>query len=284
MELFKHVIKTSRPLFWTTHLLSIFIGAAAVDISPLNNIMFYLAILILVFPLALFVYSVNDYYDSYSDSINARKNGVLGLKNKADRILLIYCFISWAVILTSLIILSPHTISYFLIYSFLLYFYSAKPLRLKGIPVIDTLVGGGFYFASTGIIASMMISGKGFDIMNIPTSYLYLIIVGIIIHLLGAIIDESYDKKEGTITTAVFLGSKITALISIILGFIGISIIKNNIFFVIGLLGPMIIALICIITNFKENTRMKVLISIFGIIAVFIMGLFLLIINPEWLR
>lgn len=284
MKLIKHVIKTSRPLFWTTHLLSIFIGAAAVDSSPLSNLKFYQAILVLVFPLALFVYTVNDYYDSYSDSINERKNGILGLKNKSDKILLIYCFISWIIVLISLIILSPHTISYFLIYSFLLYFYSAKPLRLKGIPVIDTLVGGAFYFASSGVIASMMISGMYFDLLNIPTSFIYLAITGIIIHLLGAITDESYDKKEGTNTTAVFFGSKITALICIVLGLMGILIVRYNVFFVIGLTGPMIISLMCIITNFKDNTRMKIFISIFGIIAVFIMGFLLLIINPEWLR
>jgi 4-hydroxybenzoate polyprenyltransferase len=130
----------------------------------------------------------------------------------------------------------------------------------------------------------MMISGKCFDFTNIPTGFIYLGIVGIIIHLLATILDEKCDKEEGTKTTAVFLGSRNTALLCLVIGAVGIILVRYNIFFVIGLVSTMVVALISIFTNFKDSTRLKILVSALGIVGTFLMGLVLLLINPGYLR
>ena len=79
--MFLRIIKTSRPLLWLMNITSLTIGISSAGETVLLTPLFYYLVVIFSFPYSLFVYGINDYYDSKSDNLNNRKGGILGIKH-----------------------------------------------------------------------------------------------------------------------------------------------------------------------------------------------------------
>ena len=99
----------------------------------------------------------------------------------------------------------------FTVFLFLSYFYSAKPLRFKTIPFLDS--ASNILYILPGVFSYYQVTG------NLP---LTIIIAGAFLHtsamhLFSAVPDIEFDKQVNLRTTAVLLGEKMSLILCLIL-------------------------------------------------------------------
>jgi len=173
----------------------------------------------------------------------------------------------------------------YLLASILLYYYSAKPIRFKGIPLIDAVVGGGMFFISVGVFAYLMYGGTIASLVNnFPVGFLTLFIMGTAMLLVGAVFDMKYDKAGGINTSAVFFGWKIVLWFCVLISLLGVYLARENWFY----LTLMLISVGLSGVQFSEKIRKSVVVRlVLSKIMIYFIFLFVLttaILNIEILR
>lgn len=169
-------------------------------------------LLMMTMPLNLFVYGINDIFDYETDRENKRKGGIQGgvLPKKFHKIVYGYAFIASALFLfSSVVTLDLANIAVSAGLLLVAYFYSSPPLRLKEIPVVDSLSNALMF-----LLTYMIGWSYGGRLIELPLK-VYLVSLGVAgIHALTAIVDYVPDKKAGVKTIATILGRRWTALFS----------------------------------------------------------------------
>lgn len=202
----------SRPVFWPSTFLVFLLGVTFSG-SPITASALIFAGL-WAFPYSLWIYAVNDLSDVGSDLANPTKGGISGARVKnGDRELLInLSFIAAVVIILPSIVFAPHP-GYLLFAGIALlvpYLYSAKPVRLKERPPLDSLSNGLF-------VAAVFLGGYFFSGEAGPGTMIARIALGILlvvagIHAIGALRDYSSDRRARAYTIAVAWGQQGAAL------------------------------------------------------------------------
>jgi lycopene elongase/hydratase (dihydrobisanhydrobacterioruberin-forming) len=251
------IIKTSRPLFWLTHYGAFTFGAVASGNFSFADFHYWLALVLLFLPFSLFVYGINDYYDQESDNHNDRKGGVFGEKHTAEfaqklpllgfsglfvTVVGFGLFFDWRVVLTLIILFC------------ILYFYSAPPLRFKGIAILDFLTGGALYIGLIWLMGYFTFSNT---LIGLPAGLILMIICGSSLHIAGAVMDMKPDRIQGIQTTPLTLGIYPTLVLTLLINIVGLIILHNNPLFVIF----MLIAIIAVITFSWEKVRTSTLVE-----------------------
>lgn len=174
---------------------------------------FFLYFFYFLIPSNVFLYGVNDYWDYETDILNPKKEHEEYRVAKHERRAL--KIINMVILLFSLVIilLQVDNIQRLItgIFVFLSYFYSAKPLRFKDIPFLDS--ASNILYIIPGIFAYYLASG------NLPSRIILL--AGFLhtfsMHLFSAIPDITFDKKTGIKTTAVYLGKTLSLTLCFLL-------------------------------------------------------------------
>ncbi len=212
-EILKVLIRTSRPAGW---LITPFIFLAGLKISGSDlNLISTIQMLLLSFPFSLFLFGINDIYDYETDKLNPRKKNIEGgvLEPKYHKIVKISSLISAFVLLISSF-LTKNLWNIFLMSLLLLlsYFYSTPPIRLKSIPIIDSLSNGlGF------LLAFSLGYTFGNNPLDIPIK-IYAASLGVAgVHSFSTIQDYPYDKKAKVRTISTVFGKRFSAFFSLIL-------------------------------------------------------------------
>jgi homogentisate phytyltransferase/homogentisate geranylgeranyltransferase len=169
-----------------------------------QNLIPFLVFIISILCLTSFTFAINNYFDADSDKENPRRKHINAIasgrisKNTGILIILLLAIIT-------LLISFFYKIEVFLFSGFLLFFgwsYSAPPLRLKGLPVMDVIWH--FFGFFLGIIWSSLIAGNiGLITWLVAFSLGIFSAVG---QVCNHIIDYSFDKESGTNTFAVWAG------------------------------------------------------------------------------
>lgn len=204
------IIRTSRPLYWLVHSSLFITGAVASGRFSYTDKRFVLAALLLTLPFSLFVYAINDYYDRESDRNNPRKGGAFGERHDEEsaRRLRAYGFFGLCVTLAGFALLDIRLFVPVLSLSAVLYYYSTPPVRLKSVPALDALSGGGVYTLALAIFGFLLFDGKlEPSLYAIPTSFSAAFVLGVVFHLMAAAVDEVPDREQGTLTSAVYFGA-----------------------------------------------------------------------------
>ena len=161
----------------------------------------------------LVVFGVNDVYDYESDKRNPRKvidgleGGLLDPIFHSDVLKAAYC--STAFIITSALITGgrENVIATILLVA-LGWQYSSPPLRLKEIPILDSLSNGGIVFLAWFCGFSF----SGLSIFEIPSKGIMLSLCTTGIHALGAVMDTEADMASGQRTIATAFGKRPAAI------------------------------------------------------------------------
>ena len=189
--------------------------------------------LLLSFPYALFVFGVNDVYDYATDKLNGRKRLVQGLvlHPRYHRMVMRYVWISGALImLCSLLTLNLSNIILTVLLLLFSYFYSARPIRLKELPIIDSLSNG-----FVVLFVSLLGFSFGQPIMELPIKVIFAVICVAGIHALATILDYDADSRAHVKTFATVLGKRSAAFFAsvifvLVLFFSGIASLMLNIY------------------------------------------------------
>ena len=227
-EYFNLAIKVSRIRFWFYVAGPFTVGCiyGTQRLLDLATPEFFTYMFYFLIPANIFLYGVNDYYDYETDLLNPKKQGKEYLVPEEERKILRNLLIITGALSLILIPFQKDNTERIIFTSFLFlsYFYSAKPLRFKAIPFLDS--ASNILYVLPGVFSYYQVTG------NLPPT---IIIAGAFLHtsamhLFSAVPDIEFDKQVNLKTTAVFLGEKPSLILCLILwtGLAAISLIADN--------------------------------------------------------
>ncbi|HRH24745.1 MAG TPA: prenyltransferase [Candidatus Paceibacterota bacterium] len=207
---FKEVIKVSRPRFWlyeaATFGLVGTVGALQ-GLSFFSDWRYWVFALYFLIPANILIYGINDIFDYETDKLNPKKgDGAYEALVPPERQRSLW---KW-ILLTNIpfFFFVPHSIELilsFLAFVFFASFYSAKPIRAKAKPFIDSLFSAGHYVA-TGVFGYYLAGGIAFPTVGVIAGMLW----AVAMHAYSAVPDIKADLGAGLHTIAIMIGEKRT--------------------------------------------------------------------------
>ncbi|MGV8912080.1 MAG: prenyltransferase [Rhodoglobus sp.] len=205
---------SSRPLSWVN---TAFPFAAAYYLTTgVVDLTFVLGTLFFLVPYNLAMYGINDVFDYESDLRNPRKGGVEGalLAPRMHRPTLIAAAVSTLPFIVYLVIIgNPLSWLVLLVSMFAVVAYSAKGLRFKERPLLDSLTSS-THFVSPAIYA-LVLTGAVF------TAQLWAILAafflwGIASHAFGAVQDVLADRAANISSIGTVIGARATTRFAVL--------------------------------------------------------------------
>lgn len=164
------------------------------------------SLLFFLIPANILIYGINDIYDYETDRLNAKKVEYEALLYPKDHATVwkwvigtslpfvsLFFFVSW-----------PAAVS-LVLFVFFATFYSAKPIRAKVRPGLDSFFSASHYVV-TGVYGYFLVGGVGFPILGIVAGLLW----SMAMHAYSAVPDIIADKESGIETVATRLGARAT--------------------------------------------------------------------------
>jgi lycopene elongase/hydratase (dihydrobisanhydrobacterioruberin-forming) len=216
----QRLLSISRPRFWIYELGPYVVGIAAAaqgDLSVWVLFPVLLFFLFFLYPANIYIYGINDIFDYETDKLNPKKVSYESLVEphewrKLWTHILIVCT---PFLLYALFSLSTPALLALLAFFFFAGFYSAKPIRAKARPFLDSIFSAGHYVA-TGVFSYLLVRG----ILDLEVSWIPLavcVVAGmswaISMHAYSAVPDIEADKGAKLPTIATTLGKKGTILL-----------------------------------------------------------------------
>ncbi len=213
----KRIYTISRPRFWIYEIGPYIVGIAA---AASNTHSIWLIPIIIIFfffftyPANIYIYGINDIYDYETDKLNPKKVSYESLVHPREhRSLLKHIFLVTAPFLIyGIFTLSIQSLVALCLFFFFAGFYSAKPIRAKARPILDSIFSAGHYVA-TGVFSYILAS----ELLefNISWTALSICIVAsmawaISMHAYSAVPDIQADKDAHLETIATKLGKNKT--------------------------------------------------------------------------
>ena len=195
----------SRPRFWFYVAGPFTVGCiwGAQRATALLTPEFFAYLLYFLLPANVFLYGVNDYWDHDTDRLNPKKGDKEYLVDPSERTTLKVVLIAITVISLALMVFqSWGQRLVFGAFLFLSYFYSAKPLRFKATPILDST--SNFLYALPGVFGYLLFTGK------LPPTIIMLaaLLHSSAMHLFSAIPDIEWDRDVNLMTSAVKIGER----------------------------------------------------------------------------
>ncbi|MEK6822685.1 MAG: prenyltransferase, partial [Nanoarchaeota archaeon] len=209
----KQAFLSSRPISWINIAFVVVVAAWLTKEGLTTKAVFTTLYFTLPFNLAL--YGINDIYDYPSDARNPRKNSVEGglLPPIAHRPM--WLMIALLNIPFIIYVVASGSIAAILIFLFLLFTtfaYSAPPLRLKEVPVLDSFV------SATHFVTPFVFALAFFDTTNYPVLDIIAFVCWCMAsQALGAIQDITVDKEVKMKSVATMLGPFSSGMYSLFL-------------------------------------------------------------------
>ena len=205
---FKQIIKISRPRFWLYEAATFgLVGTVA----AMNGTFFFsdwrywVFALYFLIPANILIYGINDIFDYETDKLNPKKGTYEALVAPKDQSSL-WKWILWTNIPFFFFVpfKLPLLLSFFA-FVFFASFYSAKPIRAKAKPVIDSLFSAGHYIA-TGVFGYYLAGGISFPLVGIIAGMCW----AVAMHAYSAVPDIKADFAAGLQTIAIMIGERRT--------------------------------------------------------------------------
>jgi len=204
---------SSRPLSWVN---TAFPFAAAYFLSGGDLVTLIVGTLYFLIPYNLAMYGINDVFDYESDLRNPRKGGVEGavLDRSMHRPTLIAVAVTNIPFVVYLVAVgSPISWLVLAISLFAVVAYSAKGLRFKEIPFVDSLTSS-THFVSPAVYG-LVLAGATFTpqlVALLGAFFLW----GVASHAFGAVQDVIADREGGLASVATVIGARATVRLSVV--------------------------------------------------------------------
>ncbi|WP_061944877.1 prenyltransferase [Brevibacterium ravenspurgense] len=227
----KHLFLSSRPLSWVNTAYPF--GAAYLLMGGGLSLDFWLGCLLFLVPYNLAMYGINDVFDYESDMRNPRKGGVEGsvLDPALHRPTLLAAVLSCLPFVLYFLVTAPWVAKAMLVFSlFAVVAYSAKGLRFKEIPVLDsvtsslhfstpawfgvTLLAGGVGGDSAGAGTGSGVLGSGVSAAGV-VGLIAFFLWGMASQAFGAVQDIGPDREAGLKSIATAFGARGTVAVAV---------------------------------------------------------------------
>ena len=210
----RNLFVSSRPLSWVN---TAFPFAAAYLLSGGDVVTLVIGTLYFLIPYNLAMYGINDVFDYESDLRNPRKGGVEGavLDRSMHRPTLIAVAITNIPFVVYLAAVgSPLSWLVLAISLFAVVAYSAKGLRFKEQPFLDSITSSTHFVSPT--VYGLVLAGAAFT----PQLWALLgafFLWGMASHAFGAVQDVIADREGGLASVATVIGARATVRLSVVM-------------------------------------------------------------------
>lgn len=206
----KLLFTSSRPISWINTAFPFAAGylyfTQSIDLFVVLGFLFFLI------PYNLLMYGINDVYDYESDMRNPRKGGVEGavVPKKYHRLILWWSYALPAPFIVVLCGIHPASTWVLLACLFFVVAYSAKGLRFKEIPFVDSITSS-LHFVGPLLYALSVVGWPEQAWPIVAAFFLW----GIASQSLGAIQDVDADKQAGLSSISTVIGERATVYFSL---------------------------------------------------------------------
>ncbi|MBL8182338.1 MAG: prenyltransferase [Blastocatellia bacterium] len=201
------ILKVSRPRFWVYLLGPYLVGlvAAVATREELLNLHYAIFAIYFTLPANLLVYGVNDICDYETDKLNPKKADYEALVTPERRsTILLAILLSNLPFVAGLIYVPLVAINALVAFLLLSVFYSAKPIRAKAKPFLDSAFN--ILYILPGVFAYAMVSGDLLPWQAIVAGGLWTAAM----HAYSAVPDIEADREADLSTIATALGANLT--------------------------------------------------------------------------
>jgi 4-hydroxybenzoate polyprenyltransferase len=209
------ILWSSRPLSWINtafpFALAYYVTTESIDGVLVLGFFFFLI------PYNLLMYGINDVFDYESDVRNPRKGGVEGalLPPELHRATLFASTLIPLPFLVPLVIWgSPTATGVLALALFFVVAYSAKGVRFKEIPFLDSLTSSAHFVMPA--LYGLVVAGATFSALTVTLLGAFLL-WGMASHAFGAVQDVVADRQAGVASIATVIGAKGTVRFAIAL-------------------------------------------------------------------
>ncbi len=240
LDKIKKLTLISRPISWPNTAYP-FMAALLVTGGEVNTL-FWVGTLYFLVPYNLLMYGINDVFDYESDMRNPRKGGLEGAKEQKSL---------HPLIITAAVLVNIPPLVYLLLHGsltanitllavvFLVVAYSAKGLRFKEIPVLDSVTSS-LHFVGPMLYAMTL---TGFEATYWPFVIAFFL-WGAASHAFGAVQDIIPDRQAKLVSIATVFSARSTVRLAFVSYVIASIIIatQGDLAFVVGLTGLIYVA------------------------------------------
>jgi 4-hydroxybenzoate polyprenyltransferase len=214
VKLVSRLVVSSRPISWVNtafpFAVAYFLGTGNIDMTLVVGAFFFLI------PYNLLMYGVNDVFDYESDLTNPRKGGLEGalLEPKYHAATLwISTSLAAPFVIYLLAVGSVFSGALLLLVIFSVVAYSAKYLRFKEIPVLDSFTSALHFIGP--MLFGLALAGTSLmgDVVIMATFAFFL--WGMASHAFGAVQDIRADKDANIASIATFFGAGLTVKLAL---------------------------------------------------------------------
>ena len=211
-----YIFWSSRPISWINtaypFAAAYFMVTRKVDLTLILGTLFFLI------PYNLLMYGVNDVFDYESDLRNPRKGGIEGalLPKEIHRTIIWSAVLSCVPFVTYLLMVGNLNSSLWLgLFLFTVVAYSAKHLRFKEKPVLDSITSASHFVGP--MIFGLALTNQDLSSSTYTAMILAFTLWGMASHAFGAVQDVKADREGGISSIATYFGARNTTRVALVM-------------------------------------------------------------------
>jgi 4-hydroxybenzoate polyprenyltransferase len=213
VEALKQLFWSSRPISWinTAYPFGLAYWLASGD----TGINLWIGVLFFLIPYNLLMYGINDVFDYESDLRNPRKGGIEGalLDPKWHALTIRAAVLSCVPFVAYLTLVGTSgSTSWLYLCLFMVIAYSAKGLRFKEKPFLDSITSSLHFVVP--MIFGLALAEVNFAQSQIIIAILAFVLWGVASHAFGAVQDVRADREGGISSIATVIGARATVRVS----------------------------------------------------------------------
>ena len=211
-----YIFWSSRPISWINtaypFAAAYFMVTRKVDLTLILGTLFFLI------PYNLLMYGVNDVFDYESDLRNPRKGGIEGalLPKEIHRTIIWSAVLSCIPFVTYLLMVGNLNSSLWLgLFLFTVVAYSAKHLRFKEKPVLDSITSASHFVGP--MIFGLALTNQDLSSPTYTAMIWAFTLWGMASHAFGAVQDVKADREGGISSIATYFGARNTTRVALVM-------------------------------------------------------------------
>jgi len=215
VKLVSRLLVSSRPISWINtafpFAVAYFLGTEKIDITLIVGAFFFLI------PYNLLMYGVNDVFDYESDLTNPRKGGLEGaLLEPKYHAATLWLSASFAAPFVIYLLLVGNLVSgaILMVVIFAVVAYSARYLRFKEIPVLDSFTSALHFLGP--MLFGLALAGTSLTGSVVVMATIAFLLWGMASHAFGAVQDIRADKDANIASIATFFGANLTVKLAFV--------------------------------------------------------------------
>lgn len=211
-----YIFWSSRPISWVNTAYPF--AAAYLMVTKKIDLTLILGTIFFLIPYNLLMYGINDVFDYESDLRNPRKGGIEGALLPKE----IHRTVIWSAILTCLPFViflltvgNPYSGLWLALFLFTVIAYSAKHLRFKEKPVLDSITSASHFVGP--MIFALALTNQDLTNPKVSAIIIAFTLWGMASHAFGAVQDVKADREGNISSIATYFGARTTTRVALVM-------------------------------------------------------------------